>query len=495
MRLSLSLLIAPLLASPWVAANNNGCNADNCLRALRNPTRTAAATSFCRTYTQAIITATTALPTQFATPCGSGATQSVRLSSACSCYVPPPSCGNTNTDSNNCGTCGNVCPAGTTCSSGACVCANSGKAPCNGQCPELTSDNSNCGTCGNTCDVGSTCQSGICTPASGGNCSNYTASCSDVVNGILATNSIASPELVDYRLQTALLELTSPADFLAALGADPCASYTDPDENAACRLLLANEELVESITELTIAALTALQSCAADFAAGTPHDQIIVTDPGTCAAPTRRRVRRAGEEHDLTQTILEAIEALQLSAPPPVLGEMKPAAVTRDLLEIIKRQSGSCANVGRCFQTCPSCREQQTTCGPNSVVISTDVCNAVTAVVAAVVGGLAVAPCAAASAACGPLILACEAICVGGLGGLAGVVANGICNRRNNNVCNPLAERCANCNTANGNICNPDSSQCCAGETGTQCGTNGCCCCPRCQAPGGINCACTQADC
>ncbi|KAK4207994.1 hypothetical protein QBC37DRAFT_454014, partial [Rhypophila decipiens] len=116
-------------------------------------------------------------------------------------------------------------------------------------CGNTNTDSNNCGTCGNVCGVGTTCQSGTCTPNSGGNCSNYTASCSDVVNGILATNSIASPALVDYRLQTALLELTSPADFLAALGADPCARYTDPDENAACRLLFANEELVASITE------------------------------------------------------------------------------------------------------------------------------------------------------------------------------------------------------------------------------------------------------
>ncbi|KAK1951957.1 hypothetical protein LY78DRAFT_488188 [Colletotrichum sublineola] len=95
MKLSLSLLIVPLLASPWAAgldarASKTGCNADNCLRALRNPTRTAAATSFCHSYTQASVTATTSLPPQFATACGSGPTQSSRLSSACSCYVVSP---------------------------------------------------------------------------------------------------------------------------------------------------------------------------------------------------------------------------------------------------------------------------------------------------------------------------------------------------------------------------------------------------------------------
>ncbi|KFA60717.1 hypothetical protein S40285_10788 [Stachybotrys chlorohalonatus IBT 40285] len=91
MKLSLTFLIVPLLASPWAAGidarSTTGCNADNCLRALRNPTRTAAATSFCQSYTQANVTATTSLPPQFATACGSGPTQSSRLSSACSCYV------------------------------------------------------------------------------------------------------------------------------------------------------------------------------------------------------------------------------------------------------------------------------------------------------------------------------------------------------------------------------------------------------------------------
>lgn len=137
MRLSLSFLIVPLLGSPWAAATGaGGCNADNCLRALRNPTRAVAATSFCHSYTAQVITATTSLPTQFATPCGSGPTQSSRLSSACSCYVvsrvhsygtliyglfsmanvctrngqAPPSCGDTSSDNNNCGTCGHsVC--------------------------------------------------------------------------------------------------------------------------------------------------------------------------------------------------------------------------------------------------------------------------------------------------------------------------------------------------------------------------------------------------
>lgn len=42
------------------------------------------------------------------------------------------------------------CITGSTCSSSACVCTNSGKPPCNGTCPDLTSDNNNCGACGHS---------------------------------------------------------------------------------------------------------------------------------------------------------------------------------------------------------------------------------------------------------------------------------------------------------------------------------------------------------
>jgi hypothetical protein len=53
------------------------CTANNCLRALRG--RPESATSFCRTYTTAVVT--TVAPF---TQCGSPG----KASSACSCYVP-----------------------------------------------------------------------------------------------------------------------------------------------------------------------------------------------------------------------------------------------------------------------------------------------------------------------------------------------------------------------------------------------------------------------
>lgn len=71
-------------------------------------------------------------------------------------------CTDTSSDAKNCGKCGNACPQGATCSSGACVCTNSGRAPCNGVCPNLQSDTQNCGACGNVCAPGENCLAGVC---------------------------------------------------------------------------------------------------------------------------------------------------------------------------------------------------------------------------------------------------------------------------------------------------------------------------------------------
>ncbi len=82
-------------------------------------------------------------------------------------------CVSKSSDVNNCGTCGNVCPAApsnavSTCSSGACSTAClTGFTQCPSGCKSLASDPSNCGTCGNACtpqDGNSiaSCSSGRC---------------------------------------------------------------------------------------------------------------------------------------------------------------------------------------------------------------------------------------------------------------------------------------------------------------------------------------------
>ncbi len=101
-------------------------------------------------------------------------------SSACACPVADPVlcgtapntfCANTNTDSTNCGSCGHVCPAGQVCNgSGACTesCAgDAGYTACQpdggaAYCANLTQDTSNCGSCGTICPTGESCASSLC---------------------------------------------------------------------------------------------------------------------------------------------------------------------------------------------------------------------------------------------------------------------------------------------------------------------------------------------
>jgi hypothetical protein len=56
-------------------------------------------------------------------------------------------------DTNNCGVCGNVCPAGDPCIEGKCGCPP-GKIVCDGECVDPLTDDQNCGSCGNSCYEG-----------------------------------------------------------------------------------------------------------------------------------------------------------------------------------------------------------------------------------------------------------------------------------------------------------------------------------------------------
>jgi hypothetical protein len=81
-------------------------------------------------------------------------------------------CVNPRTDPDNCGRCGNLCPAGVTCVNGTCGGPTggcpSGQTRCSGTCVNLATDFFNCGSCRHACAAGQFCSRGSCVNA----CSN-----------------------------------------------------------------------------------------------------------------------------------------------------------------------------------------------------------------------------------------------------------------------------------------------------------------------------------
>lgn len=72
-------------------------------------------------------------------------------------------CTNLQSDSNNCGMCGNACPTGQVCSQRACAasCA-AGEERCATGCANVLTDSTHCGFCGNICNGGQVCSGGTC---------------------------------------------------------------------------------------------------------------------------------------------------------------------------------------------------------------------------------------------------------------------------------------------------------------------------------------------
>lgn len=85
----------------------------------------------------------------------------------------PSGCTDTQTDSRNCGGCGNICLAGQVCQAGTCSCPT-GEQLCAGECFDTRSSPLHCGTCNNACPAGQTCNAGVCS----GSCPTGQTSCS-----------------------------------------------------------------------------------------------------------------------------------------------------------------------------------------------------------------------------------------------------------------------------------------------------------------------------
>ena len=138
-------------------------------------------------------------------------------------------CTNVLSDPDNCGHCGNACPAGQRCSGGACVttcppgktlcghtcvdttrditncgqcgniCGTSFPGCCGGQCVNLSDNNSNCGVCGNACPPGRLCAGLQCVCegtgrlCQGGQCQNGACVCPTGLTYCAASDQCQNP--------------------------------------------------------------------------------------------------------------------------------------------------------------------------------------------------------------------------------------------------------------------------------------------------------------
>ena len=78
------------------------------------------------------------------------------------CPVSSPTfCTDEQTDTNNCGACGTVCPLGQQCSAGSCACPTATPNACgsglSAYCANFLDDSNNCGSCGAVCPSGKAC--------------------------------------------------------------------------------------------------------------------------------------------------------------------------------------------------------------------------------------------------------------------------------------------------------------------------------------------------
>jgi hypothetical protein len=78
-------------------------------------------------------------------------------------YCAGVGCVDAASDEQNCGGCGNDCGTAGTCNSGVCMCTpGPGILMCGAECADIASDVDHCGSCFNDCNANETCTSGVC---------------------------------------------------------------------------------------------------------------------------------------------------------------------------------------------------------------------------------------------------------------------------------------------------------------------------------------------
>ena len=111
----------------------------------------------------------------FAASCATGAAPPPSLNCGAGQAECNGACASVQTDSENCGKCGALCPAGQACVKGACGAdCPSGDTVCSvgdggrvGKCVNTRTDNANCGLCGKVCKFGEICYGGACSGTCG----------------------------------------------------------------------------------------------------------------------------------------------------------------------------------------------------------------------------------------------------------------------------------------------------------------------------------------
>jgi len=141
-------------------------------------------------------------------------------------------------DTQNCGSCGNVCGAGYSCIGGTCACPDPGQENCQGTCVSLSSDSNNCGSCGNVCTGEKVCRNGTCVCDEGLGQSDCDGVCVDLLrdpNNCGSCGNVCPPGMPCYFSDQGGIRCQCPPE---STPTSPPSTYCP--EQQACRFLMSD---------------------------------------------------------------------------------------------------------------------------------------------------------------------------------------------------------------------------------------------------------------